>query len=159
MNPQIVYNAIRTPDGTILESCHRHQYIQYTDKKTKKLYAVDGGLDYLKRIGSDDYQELSISVKAPFEKIRECAFRVRDWQVVRIKDMSSNWLESAITYELDLREATKKGENKCYSPLWHLLLLMEEKLYRAKHEIYVEEDPIEKRKYNTKKGKSSEKKQ
>jgi hypothetical protein len=40
---RIVANRIRTPDGTILESKHRHDYVTYTDANGKQ-YMVDGGL-------------------------------------------------------------------------------------------------------------------
>lgn len=59
--PRILRNAIRTPDGTVLESTHRHDFICHKDKKTKKRYCVDGGYDYIKRTGDAfDYEELSV---------------------------------------------------------------------------------------------------
>jgi hypothetical protein len=69
---KLVSNKIRTPDGTILQSHHRHDYKSYTDKNGKD-YMVDGGLEYLRRIVHDDapYQELSATLTDPFETIRE----------------------------------------------------------------------------------------
>jgi len=59
-NKRILYNAIKTPDGTILVSKHRHDYNLYIDKNGK-FYAVDGGLDYLKRsFDVNDYIDLSV---------------------------------------------------------------------------------------------------
>ena len=37
----LVYNAIRTPDGTVIESMHRHDYKAYLDKNGKE-YMVMG---------------------------------------------------------------------------------------------------------------------
>lgn len=54
----ITKNAIKTPDGTIIESKYRHHFVCHKDKNGN-IYCVDGGLDYLKRIGPPDYTELS----------------------------------------------------------------------------------------------------
>lgn len=43
-----VYNAIRTPDGTLLESTHVHDCKTYIDNNGW-MYMVDGGCEYLKR--------------------------------------------------------------------------------------------------------------
>lgn len=69
---RIVSNCIRTPDGTILESMHRHDYRTYVDANGKE-YMVDGGLDYLRRNvhGDAPYEELSVYADAPHVEIRE----------------------------------------------------------------------------------------
>ena len=68
----ILFNAIKTPDGTILSSKHRHDYVAYEDTKTGKLYAVDGGSDYFRCIGDmSDCEDLSITSLTPFSDIRE----------------------------------------------------------------------------------------
>ena len=68
---QLVANKIRTPDGTILQSFHRHDYKTYVDQNGET-YMVDGGLDYLRRnVTKVPYQELSVTLSDPFEVIRE----------------------------------------------------------------------------------------
>jgi len=68
----LVYNAIRTPDGTVLESKHRHDYVVYQDKNGKE-YMVDGGLEYTRRNVHADtpYEELSVYTTDGHDKVRE----------------------------------------------------------------------------------------
>jgi len=56
---RILLNRIQTPDGTILTSYNRHDYVEYRDRLTKEVLMVDGGTDYLRRnVGT--YEELSV---------------------------------------------------------------------------------------------------
>src|SRR5690554_4080122 len=71
MEAQIIYNAIRCPDGTLLESKHRHDYNEHT-QEDGRIYAVDGGLDYSRRAFSDnEYEELLVTTEDGIETIRE----------------------------------------------------------------------------------------
>jgi hypothetical protein len=47
MDKTIIYNALQTPDGTILHSKHRHDYIEYKDTNGN-VYVIDGGNDYVR---------------------------------------------------------------------------------------------------------------
>ena len=71
---RILLNRIRTPDGKILTSYHRHDYRTYTDKNGHE-YMVDGGTDYLRRTipeGDENiYEELSVYVTDNHEANRE----------------------------------------------------------------------------------------
>ena len=102
--PKIVANRIRTPDGTILESMHRHDYVTYTDANGKE-YMVDGGLDYLRRIVHDDApaEELSVYSDAPHSVIREVfkwGTRGKDGKqplkFVVLKDMTTDHIEAIL---------------------------------------------------------------
>jgi hypothetical protein len=44
---EILINKMRTPDGTMLESKHRHDYVTHMDANGKE-YMLDGGLDYVR---------------------------------------------------------------------------------------------------------------
>lgn len=68
----LVANRIRTPDGTIVQSFHRHDYKIHKDKNGFE-YMVDGGLDYLRRAVNPDapHEEISVWTDDPFEDIRE----------------------------------------------------------------------------------------
>lgn len=57
---RILRNAIQTPDGTVLESKHRHDYVTHIDKNGQ-WYMVDGGGEYLRR-GYDVQDFVALSV-------------------------------------------------------------------------------------------------
>ena len=105
----LIYNAIRTPDGTILESRSVHDFVGHTDANGK-FYAADGGLEYLKRSGDNDYEELSLTLDDGFSKIRE---RVR-WgtygpkgnrpmKLVKIKDLSTEHIQNILKGRLGMK--------------------------------------------------------
>ena len=48
MSNLIFRNALKTPDGTIIESFYRHDYVTHEDANGET-YMVDGGHNYLKR--------------------------------------------------------------------------------------------------------------
>jgi hypothetical protein len=56
---RLLLNRIKTPDGTILTSYNRHDYLTHKDAITKEVLMVDGGNDYIRRhVGT--YEELSV---------------------------------------------------------------------------------------------------
>ena len=56
---RLLLNRIKTPDGTILTSYNRHDYLTHKDTITKEVLMVDGGNDYVRRhVGT--YEELSV---------------------------------------------------------------------------------------------------
>ena len=106
---KIILNQIKTPDGTILKSIHRHDYVTHTDKNGLD-YMVDGGSEYLRRNINEDapHEELTIYSDAPFEVIRENFHRggrgkdgrqPLTW--VPMSKMSDEWLLACITYNED----------------------------------------------------------
>jgi len=70
----ILLNRIQTPDGTIITSRSRHDYVSYEDDNGST-YAVDGGCAYLRRQGPLDFKEMSLMSTEPFAEIR----RVFEW--------------------------------------------------------------------------------
>jgi hypothetical protein len=95
---KIVYNALQTPDGTIIESTYRHDYVEYRDKNGK-IYVIDGGLDYVRCSSHGDEKLLTKYADQPHEQIRDYAFRTGyGYRLTRIKDMDDDHLEGAIEY-------------------------------------------------------------
>ena len=65
----ILNNRMETPDGTILESKHRHDYVTHLDANGKE-YMLDGGLDYVRSSANGDEEFLTICSDDPHEVIR-----------------------------------------------------------------------------------------
>ena len=107
-----VSNRIRTPDGTILESMNRHDYVTYIDANGKE-YMVDGGLDYLRRNIHDDapYEELSLVSTDEHSVIRE-VFKWGTYGIdgkqklkyVILKDMSWDHIEAILETQVHVRD-------------------------------------------------------
>lgn len=69
----VLSNKMMTPDGTIIESTHVHDFVMHKDKNGKE-YGVDGGRDYLRRIGDPEgCIDLSVTESAIHEVQREHA--------------------------------------------------------------------------------------
>jgi len=104
----IVHNAIQTPDGTIIESRHRHDYVEYIDANGNE-YMVDGGTEYLRRgYTVADYTEMSLYEDDDIELIRKVVTRggrgkdgKRPLTFVPICEMNDAWLQAAIDYNDD----------------------------------------------------------
>lgn len=68
----LVASRWKTPDGTILWSKHRLDYVYHVDALTGEYYSLDGGNDYCRISGNyKDLTNLSVYNTDPIEKIRE----------------------------------------------------------------------------------------
>ena len=107
---QIVCNAIQTPDGTVLESHHTHDYKEYRDNNGY-IYSIDGGLSYLRRgkeHDAPDYKELSVSLSDGHDKVREAFTWGKNYdenmkllpktEYIKLKNITDSHLKSLISY-------------------------------------------------------------
>ena len=129
---EIVYNAIKTPDGTILESRHRYGFKKYKDKNGET-YINDGGTEYIRRsVNKEPYEDLSLYTTDSIEKIRGVA----DWgtygkdgleelKYKKITDLSNAHLEAILN---DCGEDVYKG------------IIKRELDYRRDNDIFVEDN-------------------
>lgn len=132
-DPQILLNRIRTPDGVILTSRYRHDYVSHVDENGN-LYAVDGGFDYLRRVGPDDYEELSIDSNDDWKVIRKNFERgvsrdnIITWKP--LDSLSNQHLDNIISY-IDEYENNNNPFKWVYE---------KEILYREKNKINIKEE-------------------
>lgn len=102
---KILVNQIRTPDGTMLVSRNRHDYVEHIDKNGN-IYAIDGGNEYLRRIFDfQDYTEMSLYEDSNFGDIRKYYCRGgrgknndQPLKWVPLCEMSNEWIENCIEY-------------------------------------------------------------
>jgi len=71
-NMRLAYNAIRMPDGTVLDSTHQHDYQTHTQEDGFFGF-IDGGHSYSRYGGTDPskIQNISLGFDAPHEQLRE----------------------------------------------------------------------------------------
>ena len=131
--PVIVANRIECPDGTILHSKHRHDYVTHTDKDG--VWSMcDGGTAYLKRGG--EFIDRTIYSDAPHEIIRDVVCRGgrgknndQPLKWIKLSKMSNSWLEACIEYNEE-RGLTNSVSSKQYQ---------DELDYRVPLRIYIKD--------------------
>jgi len=110
----ILVNALRTPDGTLLESRSRHDYVTYQDANGKH-YMVDGGIDYIRRSANGDEADMSIQSEDPHSLIRERftwgTYGINGDQpikYVKLKNLDTSHIEAIIETQGHLRDCVKQ---------------------------------------------------
>jgi hypothetical protein len=111
---RLLLNRIKTPDGTILTSYNRHDYLTHKDAITKEVLMVDGGNDYARRhVGT--YEELSVYDDG-FHTTRRSALhwgtRGKDNKqpltYKPIKDLDSDHIEAILRTQTQISEFYKE---------------------------------------------------
>ena len=122
----IIYNAIKTPDGTLLESRHVHDFVTHIDKNGE-YYQNDGGNEYFHRsVNIIPAEDLSLYSDDSFEQLREVITRGSRGKsgrepltYIKLCDIDDEYLDAIIKYEEELRPNNK-----------YLTFYKQEKLYR-----------------------------
>ena len=110
MKRRLLCNRWQTPDGTILESVHTHDYVSHTDKNGD-YYFVDGGCDYVRMSVNDEpMKDLSVYTDSRYNEIRENYKRGtfdseghRIW--VPMMNMSDQHLLASIIYNMRRKDS------------------------------------------------------
>ena len=112
---QLLVNAIITPDGTRLESTHRHDYKSYQDQNGET-YSIDGGLEYVRRsVNKQPALDDFVYTDDPHEKIREM-FKWGTYgkggneplQRKKLADLTDEHIEAIIETQHQLRDEIRK---------------------------------------------------
>lgn len=106
----LIYNAIKTPDGTILESRHRHDFKTHVDSITNKEYMVDGGSSYVRRSAHLDQECLNVYLSDGHTAVREALTwgtrgidGLQPLTLIKLCDMATDHIEACLTtqYQMD----------------------------------------------------------
>ena len=125
--PRKVYaSRIRTPDGTILQSFHRHDYKEHDDVVSGETYVIDGGIDYFRgSINKVPAEDLTVYVDDPFEVKREVPVwgtygknGDKELRWVSVSEMEDAHIEALVNPNMYVARAIKE-------------VLLEEKLRRG----------------------------
>lgn len=127
--PKILYNAIQCPDGTILHSKYRHDFVAHVQADGRE-YFVDGGNDYQRIGGTDDmFVNLSVTTEDNHDKIREVftwtscfdayGNRLEAYVIRKLKDLDDSHVKSLVKW-------TEHGY-----PSWVNKVMVDELAYRC----------------------------
>lgn len=100
--PKIIVSRLRTPDGTILHSRHRHDYVTHVDANGRT-YILDGGSEYIRHSANGDEELLTVYSNSPHSEKREYAtwgtYGIHGRSAIRyvpIKDLSEDHILNII---------------------------------------------------------------
>ena len=134
MKKILIANRIQTPDGTILRSNFRHDYVSHVDKNGFE-YSVDGGNDYQKCNYPIEFPPNDVSIYSTddFEIVRKLMLRGSytsegESIFIPLSEMSNSHIHNTISYILG--SEIKPDNYETYLELYQM-----EIDYRLKHNI------------------------
>ena len=106
LTSKLLYNAIQTPDGTILHSKHRHDFVCHVDANGER-YCVDGGMEYSRIVGkTEDVKILCVYDDGKWETRRkylcwgnnydEKGKKLRKTKWILLKDLDISHIENIL---------------------------------------------------------------
>jgi len=124
---ELLYNALQTPDGTIIESKSRHDYVTHKDANGKT-YMIDGGLNYVRCSANGDEKHLTITLDNDHAVVRQyCKWGTygingdQPLSYIKLCDMTTDHIEAVIQNVPSMNSAIK-------------IAMKNELLYREKHD-------------------------
>ncbi len=131
MKKFLIANRIQTPDGTILYSKNRHNFICHEDANGHT-YCNDGGLDYQKTSYQPEHPSKDVSVYSTddFEIIRNTLERHSIRGYVKLCDMSDEHVKNTIQYIIVCAEPSETTTD------W-IEIYQKELDYRIEHNITI----------------------
>lgn len=140
MKQGLLRNRWRTPDGTVLESKHHHDFVSHVDENGE-FYFVDGGTWYV-RVSSnvEPMVDECVYLSDDFEIVRESVFRnslLEDYtyEKIFVKDMTEKHLCNTVLYNLKIMGYKEKPNRYCAQT--HLYI--KELCYRNNNGFYIGE--------------------
>lgn len=130
---RILFRSLTTPDGTVLISHNRHDYVTHDDANGKH-YMLDGGLDYCRCTVHGDEIITTITDADPFELIRDNFYRGargksgdQPLKWIKLSEMTDEHLQATIEYCFTHRATL------------YVDIYEEEQKYRQNNELRIEE--------------------
>ena len=98
MEREVLVSRWKTPDGFVLESKNRHDYVTHKDANGD-VYMVDGGRDYVRHsVNNVPMEDVSVYSDDPIEVVREHLVRYSMNGPVLLKDMTPEHLVACVRY-------------------------------------------------------------
>lgn len=132
-NPYIQLK-FRTPDGTIIQSITRHDYVEHKDQNGK-FYMVDGGIlgEYIRCSANiQDCENLCVRYKDGHEKVRQVKF----WGA-RGKDGKAKLRRVSVSEMSDDHLYNLLNDGRGHGSIISRAIFQDEVDYRKENNIYV----------------------
>lgn len=133
---EMLYNAVRTPDGTILHSTHGWDYKTHIDAITDEFYMIDGGNSMYSRrsINNVPAEDISVTTASPFKRQRE----VFTWGTYGVDGKSERKEIALCNMSTEHIEAVLRTQSKIKGT--YVEELMQNELeYRQEHGIVIKD--------------------